>query len=280
MTRLEGELGIRLFFRDRIGVLPTEAGKVYLEGAQAILRTYSETLDRLNRLKEEPGHVVRVGVTPGRSEALFTDFLPAFMATHPEAEVRMEESPMAQLDESLRAGDIDFALAVLSVSDPSLSGESLYSKELVFALSAKHPARRLLPSPEQGPLTPENLAGLAGEKFIVSKPGYRFRDAADFYFGAAGFVPQQLMETTQIEQVCRLIRRGVGIGFISRDLAANQRDLVVFSLAPALRLEFGVQFLRGHEPSGYGRKFVKELQAYYQVVRPRDFILLDEGPTA
>ncbi len=273
LSRLEGELGIPLFSRNRFGVIPTDAGKVYLEGAQAIRRIHGETLDRLNRLKEEPGRVLRVGVTPGRSMALFTDFLPVFMAAHPGADVRMVESPMEQLDESLRAGNVDFALAVLHFSDSALSGETLHSEELVFALSVNHPALGLLPPPGRDPLSAEQLAALAAEKFIVSKPGCRLRDAADFYFSAAGFVPRQLMESTQIDLVCRLLQRGAGAGFIPRDLAESHRDLAVYSLAPALRLDFGVQFARGRGPSEFGRKFIQELRTYLQLVRPQDLAL-------
>lgn len=278
LSRLEGELGISLFFRNRLGVVPTEAGQAYLDGARAIQRTHGETLDRLNRLKENPGHVIRVGVTPGRSVALFTTFLPAFMARHPGVDVRMEESPMAQLDELLRAGKVDFALSVLHLSDSALSGEALHSDELVFVLSAHQPALGLLPSPLQGPLTPGHLAALAAEKFIVSKPGCRLRDAADYYFGAAGFAPRQLMESNQIDQVCQLVQRGVGVGFIPSGLAELHKDLVVFSLAPALRLEFGIQYLRGREPSGNGRTFVRELRAHLQVDQPPNSWSASEPP--
>jgi DNA-binding transcriptional LysR family regulator len=277
LTRLESELGVPLFLRSHFGVVPTEAGQVYLECAQAILRAYSETLERLSRMKEKLGQVVRVGVTPGQSEAFFTDFLPIFMAANPGVDVRMEESPMPQLDESLRAGNVDFSLAILHSSDAALSGEILYSKELVLAFPENYPALRLLPAPgRNAKLTPQHLAMLAAEKFILSKSGYRLRDAADFYFKTAGIVPQRFIESTQVDQVCRLIQRGAGIGFLPKDLANNHQNLVVFSLEPAMRLDFGIQFLKGRKPSGYGRKFVQELKAYSKANRheiARDWIV-------
>ena len=270
LTRLEGELGLPLFVRSRLGVEPTAAGQAYLEGAEAILRIQGETLERLERMKKETGRLVRVGVSPGRSEALFTDFMPAFMAAHPGAEVRMVESPMPQLDELLRSGGVDFSLALLHFTDSSLAGECYHAEELVFALSARHPARRLLPPPGQGPLEPERLAALAAWQFIVSKPGYRLRDAADFYFAAAGFAPRQPMESSQIDQVCQLLRSRAGLGFIPRDAAASCPDLATYALSPALRLEFGIQLPKGRAPSGYGRSFVQELRAYVQASRPTE----------
>lgn len=48
LQTMEQELGTKLFIRNKKGLYPTEAGKIFFESSTSILQLYDETLLKLN----------------------------------------------------------------------------------------------------------------------------------------------------------------------------------------------------------------------------------------
>src|SRR5688572_5549245 len=64
LAQLEDLLGVRLFERDRRGVLPTPAGKLVLERARRLLGEADDLLDAATRAADPLAGTLRIGVIP------------------------------------------------------------------------------------------------------------------------------------------------------------------------------------------------------------------------
>ena len=64
LSNLEQELGIDLFLRDKKKLIPTPAGRIYLEAARRILATQEQTLQSIRQLTTAPPIEIRIGGAP------------------------------------------------------------------------------------------------------------------------------------------------------------------------------------------------------------------------
>ena len=64
LSNLEQELGIDLFLRDKKKLIPTPAGRIYLEAARRILATQEQTLQSIRQLTAAPPYARRLYYHP------------------------------------------------------------------------------------------------------------------------------------------------------------------------------------------------------------------------
>ncbi len=111
MHELEEELALKLFDRSPHGVLPTQAGKLFLARARTIQ-------NELGWIKEEAAQLTEGSARIRFGTGIFADaLLPGAMATfrrqYPKAEVRILSGFSPLLVTQLREGLIEFAVTVL-----------------------------------------------------------------------------------------------------------------------------------------------------------------------
>lgn len=110
LAQLEDELGARLFHRSRRGAELTEAGKVFLAHAAAILRQVEDARLSVQRASDAPaGHVV-FGVPHSVSSALALPLLRAVRQRFPLVELELTEELTGNLVKQLRAGQLHLAI--------------------------------------------------------------------------------------------------------------------------------------------------------------------------
>lgn len=119
LQQLEEELGTPLLHRSAQGMLPTDAGKLFYEHAQAILKQVSDAKSAVMQTADRPSGTVALGLPQSASGALALPLLQAARAQYPEIVLQMTEELTGNLIEQLRSGRIN--LAVL-FDDGQLSG--------------------------------------------------------------------------------------------------------------------------------------------------------------
>ena len=70
LSNLECELGIDLFVRNKKQMIPTPAGRIYLDASRKILAVQEQTLQSIHQLSVKPTETIRIGVTPLRGSAI------------------------------------------------------------------------------------------------------------------------------------------------------------------------------------------------------------------
>jgi LysR family nitrogen assimilation transcriptional regulator len=165
LRQLEEELGVQLLHRSAQGVLSTDAGKVFYEHAQAILKQVADAKSAVTQSAERPSGSVTLGLPHSISGALALPLLSAARAQFPEIMLQLTEELTGNLAEQLKSGRVN--LAVL-FDDGQLSPfvcTPLVEEELRFICRAGSPwaegrasvtleqalaAQLILPGPQHG----------------------------------------------------------------------------------------------------------------------------------
>ncbi|MFZ6645857.1 LysR substrate-binding domain-containing protein [Undibacterium sp. TJN25] len=122
LQQLEEELGAALLHRSAQGMLPTDAGKLFYEHAQAILKQVGDAKSAVAQSADKPAGTVALGIPQSASGALALPLLKAVRAHYPEISLQMTEELTGNLTEQLKSGRIN--LAVL-FDDGQLGGFSV-----------------------------------------------------------------------------------------------------------------------------------------------------------
>jgi DNA-binding transcriptional LysR family regulator len=236
IATLEREAGTRLVERTPRGVRLTDAGRVLVEHAEAILARLADAEAELEAIAGLRGGRLRLAGFPSAAATIVPVAIARFRERHPGIELTLVPAEPEPGRELLRGGEVDIALDILAgfdcVRDDGLARTHLLDDPMHVALPASHPrahARHL------------RLEDLAGEPWIVGSTG-SCPDAAIFLRAcqAAGFEPRVTFENDDYTAIQGFVAAGVGVSFIpDLGLSSVREDIVIRSLGrrpPARRI--------------------------------------------
>ena len=155
LAQLEEELGAPLFHRSRRGVEPTEAGRVFLAHATAILRQVEDARLAVQAVGGEPTGKVVFGIPHSVSAALALPLLQAVRERLPKVELELTEELTGNLVPQLRSGQLHLAV----LFDDGLIGE--------FSQQPLLDERLMLISPAQAPDRPRKKSIRLGAALVL-----------------------------------------------------------------------------------------------------------------
>jgi LysR family hydrogen peroxide-inducible transcriptional activator len=138
IQKLERSLRQMLF--DRMGrrVLLTDAGRLLLERAEAILETVDDAERRLRDADDYRGGRLSIGAIPTIAPYILPLVLPGFLKKIPQVELTIQEDVTPHLLATIVAGDLDLALVALPINDDRIQSEALFKEPLFLAVARKH----------------------------------------------------------------------------------------------------------------------------------------------
>jgi DNA-binding transcriptional LysR family regulator len=197
IAKLEGQLGQRLFDRDRKRVSLTQAGSRFLGHAQRIVTACEVALRDISAAV--PRAVLRVGVLatfPSRQlEALVSRHM-----AQPDAET-LEVLDGSERELKSWLEDERIELAITQLRPGAATQESLYREAYVLVMAGTHPlAGRDLVAGEE----------LAGDAMIIRRH-CEVLAATSQYFTQRGVRPGFALKTTNDDKALALVRAGLGV---------------------------------------------------------------------
>lgn len=145
LRRIEEELGVKLFDRDRGGVNLTPAGEQFVEGAERVITAAEETTQSTRNAHAGLGQTLRIGMTQVAAYQIVVPTLAAFREEHPRARIKLYEGTTASLERRLEQGAVDIAFLHPPLHAPGLSETYLLSTRMaVFDSSPNTPSQRPL----------------------------------------------------------------------------------------------------------------------------------------
>jgi LysR family hydrogen peroxide-inducible transcriptional activator len=212
LSKLEKEIGLLLFQRTTNSVEVTYAGSLFVDKAQAIL----DMVEQLKREMEDISQMRKgrliVGSLPITGAHVLPLVLPVFQANYPEIEIMLMEETSAHLEQMTASGQIDISLLSIPLQDESLTYEPIIEEEIVLAVPQHH---RLAATASASQIsTTIDIAELRDEPFIALKKGQGFRQITLELCANAGFKPNIVFESSNIETVQSLVAAGMGIAFV------------------------------------------------------------------
>lgn len=138
IARLEQELGVQLFERDKRHVELTPEGSALLDRARALLRDADAIERTADSLRPDRRQELRVGLYGTALAELTHPILSAFERRHDDISITVSDVPFDRALEPLLSGELDVALLRAQCDLPSLTAVPLFSEPASVQLCASH----------------------------------------------------------------------------------------------------------------------------------------------
>ncbi|WP_295118076.1 hydrogen peroxide-inducible genes activator [uncultured Chitinophaga sp.] len=131
IQKLEDELGIKLFDRSKLPVVPTEIGTAVISQARTILKENSRIREIISDQKKEIQGVLKVGIIPTLAPYLLPRVLTAFMKKYPRVKLEIWEYPTEQIIQLLKQEQLDCGLLATPLHNQHLEEHPLFYENFV-----------------------------------------------------------------------------------------------------------------------------------------------------
>ena len=167
VKKLEDELGVALFERNRGEAKPTPVGERVIDQAKRVLAEAKRLEDLAREGRDELSGPLRLGAIYTVGPYLLPALVPMLRKAAPLMPLVIEENFTVKLLEQLRDNEIDVAVVALPIDLTGLSAWAVYDESFVVLVPPEHawaavdeiPAKRL-----------------AGESLLLLGPGHCFRE--------------------------------------------------------------------------------------------------------
>lgn len=226
IKRLESDIGVQLFERDRLGVRLTMAGGVFLSEAKRLLDGAEAAIKATRDADQGRIGSLRVCAVPSASLELLPSLLHRFAADFPSVRLHLRSGSSVGILGELQRGELDAAFLVPPSSGvPGVEWMELPRQHLVLAVPSNHALakRTSVPLSELGEETLVTLAhsdspGFAGEVMALCR--------------REGFYPKTLQESSHALITLPLIAAGLGVAIVpqaSRRIAVDHVSFVALT---------------------------------------------------
>ncbi|MEH6822915.1 MAG: hydrogen peroxide-inducible genes activator [Motiliproteus sp.] len=202
VKKLEAELGVTLFERNKNGVQPTPVGLQVVEQAQKVL-SEAKRIDELAKNGRDPlTSPLRLGAIYTIAPYLFPQLIPKLRHIAPNMPLYLEEGYTETLRAKLIRGELDAIVIALPFAEPDILIRRLYDEPFMALLPHDHPwsERTCIDATElnQTPLL------LLGE-------GHCFRDQLLEACGGLSSQGERLVtEGSSLETIRQMVASGLG----------------------------------------------------------------------
>lgn len=245
LLKLEADVGMPLFLREKSGLVPTDAGQVCIRAAEDIVRISRSAEENIAALKNEG--TIRLGGSTWGLE-LLAGCMAEFRDRFPAISLKIREDGYFPLKNLLAADKLDMAIMPLLPEDdrPSQGHVHLCDVELVLILPPRAPF--CLENPGVETIRREVLTeDLRGTEFILSGEGTSVRRLAEQMFSELMFRPNILCELKREDIICTMVAGGAGAAIVPLGDARQVPGVRYFHLDPPLGREDILVYRRGVE---------------------------------
>lgn len=132
IRKLEQVLGADLFVRAGRGVVPTDAGRAFAEGAAESLRALEDAAGSVGELTALRTGTVALGTFSAPSPWRLDELVASFLQRHPNVSVRLVGRNSSSIAEAVRRGELDAGLVLLPIDDHKLQVRPVVRDEVLY----------------------------------------------------------------------------------------------------------------------------------------------------
>lgn len=248
LLKLEKELDLPLFTRSRRRMIPTEAGRIYLETAKQMLSLRQAAYSHLQDLAGSVSGSYRVGLTFDHGSDVFARIYTEFHKKYPGVQMRCYQLLVPEMMEMLSTNELDLAF-VLGGSQESfkdLEYQTLSSENLLLGLHKSHPLAQGVKLSDCPSVTID-LDKVRQDNFAVALKRSTMRsELIDPMFERAGIAPNIMIESSLNGFLEQLAASGICDAIVPQSRVQNYEDIAWFYLPGAPRFNFGVAYPKGY----------------------------------
>ena len=232
VKQLEEEFGVSLFRRQHKGMVLTESGEEFYKLAEELIKHSEQVQGRMLELGKGR-NILRLGVPPMIGSVLLPEIYSKFVANNSDVQLQITEAGRLELTRQLDGNRLDMVL--LPHDEPF---EKEYkalgvAKFEIVCCANRNKSVSKLSSISAKQLVDEDIILFKNSFFQTAKIKNRFEEA--------GVEPKILMQTDQLSTLLNLTASGRAVGFMFRQLIAENHDLTAVPFNPPM--EIGVSLV-------------------------------------
>jgi LysR family hydrogen peroxide-inducible transcriptional activator len=214
LAKLEEELALKLFERNKNEVLVTPRGAPVVEQARRVLDEVAKIQSLARGSQDELDGVLRIGVIPTIGPYLLPDLVPVLRRRAPKMPLLIEENLTGSLAPMLRDGELDAIVVALPFALPGVRTRAVYEESFSVVIPEGHRwgARKSLKPAE---LSEENL--------LVLNNGHCFRDQVlEACPGQPNTALPEGRAGSSLETIRNMVASGLGVSVLPSSALASR----------------------------------------------------------
>lgn len=224
LAKLEDELGVKLFERNKNEVLVTARGVEIVEQARRVLDEVAKIPHIARGGRDQLAGALRLGAIPTIGPYLLPDLVPILRKRAPAMPLVIEENLTGNLAPMLRDGDLDVVIIALPFSVPGVKTRVVYEEPFRVVVPEGHrwEERRAV---KPGELAEENL--------LVLNAGHCFRDQVmEACPGQANTALPEGRAGSSLETIRNMVASGLGVSVLPASALAPRYASKVLKAVP------------------------------------------------
>lgn len=252
IKRMEEELGVALFVRDKRNVVLTCEGELFLEKVKDILARIDCAVADMQEIAAGREWTVNIGIVPISGSRLLAVLYKGFAEQYPQVRYKILEVGSYGVMEAIDAGELDIGFLVLRDDTPDKYDICpVRRSELKILMHIENPLackERL------------SIADLRDQKLIYFPKHSFVRQKMDVEFARYGITPRILVQPVQMISVYNLVQQNAGVSFaVGDDYSAliKSEDVVAIPLEEPVYCDMGFIWKKGGHLNRAARECLK-----------------------
>ena len=215
LSNLEASLGCSLFLRSNRTMVPTQAGKLYLDTAAKMLRLEEQFFTQLNQLTNGGDITIRLGVQRIRAAQIIPGLTSYFQAHYPFVKLRFEKGLYQDILHKLEQDELDAAFLpqTKELQKPHYRCTPLQTDHLLVVLPDQLADTLSLRRRTSNIYPTVTLAQLKEQPFILQSEHQSLHLLAQDAFQRWNFQPASILLEGSIQTSNQMTGLGLGISF-------------------------------------------------------------------
>lgn len=138
IQKLEEELDVTIFDRNRFPIEPTDMGKLVIEQARVVLQERDRIKDTIDSQRNQIFGKISIGIIPTVAPYLLPLFLDRLLQNYPGLTVTLDELQTDEIIEKLEHHLLHIGIVAGPISHPKLTENTLYYEPFVGYVSKSH----------------------------------------------------------------------------------------------------------------------------------------------
>ncbi|WML31227.1 LysR family transcriptional regulator [Neobacillus sp. OS1-32] len=248
ISKLEEELGVKLFDRNGRNITLNQFGKRFLYRVERAIREMELGKQEIQDLIHPEHGTISLAFLHSLGISFIPEILSLFLRQFPKVKFNLSEAGAGQLYEQLLSGETDIALVSHVEDYKEFFRETLWEEELFLAVSVHHP----LAETEE-----VNLLTIKNEPFIAFKNGAGLRSITDQLCKRAGFSPLIAFEGEEIGTVAGLVEANLGVSIIPNSKLLDRNKIKLLRVKkPVCSRQICLTWIQGKYLSPVTKKFI------------------------
>ena len=222
IKKIENELGVLIFERNRMGISLTTVGEKIVNQAQIVLEEVDK-IKAISKVEKNTQQVeVKIGLIYSIAPYLLPSIIPLVKNSSPEIILEAEEDITTNLIKKLEEGSIDAAIIALPFVVPGIETQLLYDEPFKVLIPTKHPWNNKQKI---------NAKELKNEKILLLDNTHCFsmqvREACPGISDKA-----EVQAGTSLETIRNMVASNLGISILPQSATANNYSNDLINILP------------------------------------------------